>query len=544
MATLRVKDKWKYLWAVSAGRRGVVLLDSLIGICSVLLSLAFIYVSKLAIDSVTADAPGSLWAAGSCLVVLLLLRLACNAWDGWLSVRMQLDAGNALRHRLFAHLLDSRWSGLEPFHTGDVMNRVERDVSSVVGLLTVSFPSLLITGAQLVAALAFFCLLDPWLPWLVVAILLLLSPVARMYMKRMNRYVHAIRQSDSRIQSLIQESLQHRLVLKTLEQGRSHVGKLDERQRALHGQVMGRTRFSLLVRLLVTLAFSGGYLVAFLWGAVRLGEGMITFGTMAAFLQLVGQVQQPVLGLARMFPVFSEAFTAIDRLHDLEEVPEESSAVAVRFSVPPDVEVRDVTFRYTAGDRAVFEHFSCDFPAGSCTAVMGETGKGKTTLVRLLLALVEPESGSLCLRAGSSGHVVSPETRCNFTYVPQGNTLFSGTVRDNLLMGNPQATDEEMRMALHTAVADFVRDLPQGMDTSLGEWGGGLSEGQAQRIAIARALLRPGHILLLDEATSALDPDTEQCFVARLRRNYAGKTFIFVTHHDALAEACGRVVRL
>ena len=122
--------------------------------------------------------------------------------------------------------------------------------------------------------------------------------------------------------------------------------------------------------------------------------------------------------------------------------------------------------------------------------------------------------------------------------------MFSGTVRDNLLMGNPQATDEEMRMALHTAVADFVRDLPQGMDTSLGEWGGGLSEGQAQRIAIARALLRPGHILLLDEATSALDPDTEQCFVARLRRNYAGKTFIFVTHHDALAEACGRVVRL
>lgn len=539
------KESLAYLWGASAGWRRSILLDSLVGVCSVLLSLTFIYVSKLAIDVATGAVAGiRLWQAGAGLLLLLLLQLGCNVCEGWIGVRMQVGAGNGLRHRLFAHLLYSRWNELERFHTGDVVNRVERDVSAVVSLLTVSVPSLLIVSVQLLAAFAFFCLLDPWLPWVVVAVMPLFLPVARFYMRRMNRYTHAIRQSDSHIQSLIQESLQHRLVVKALEQNRRHVGRLDERQREWSGQVMQRTRFSLASRLLVSLAFSGGYLIAFLWGTVQLGEGLITFGTMAAFLQLVGKIQQPVLGLARLLPAFAEAFTAADRLLELEHVSVEDAAEPLRFREPPAVEIRDLTFRYSPGDRAVFTRFSCDFPAGSCTAVVGETGKGKTTLVRLLLALVAPEQGMASLRVGQHVCPLSAETRCNFTYVPQGNTLFSGTVRDNLRMGNPQATDEDMRRALRTAVADFVFTLPGGLDASLGEQGGGLSEGQAQRIAIARALLRPAGILLLDEATSALDPDTERQFLTRLKHDYAGRTVIFVTHHEAVAAGCERVVRL
>ena len=539
------KESLAYLWGASAGWRRSILLDSLVGVCSVLLSLTFIYVSKLAIDVATGAVAGiRLWQAGAGLLLLLLLQLGCNVCEGWIGVRMQVGAGNGLRHRLFAHLLYSRWNELERFHTGDVVNRVERDVSAVVSLLTVSVPSLLIVSVQLLAAFAFFCLLDPWLPWVVVAVMPLFLPVARFYMRRMNRYTHAIRQSDSHIQSLIQESLQHRLVVKALEQNRRHVGRLDERQREWSGQVMQRTRFSLASRVLVSLAFSGGYLIAFLWGTVQLGEGLITFGTMAAFLQLVGKIQQPVLGLARLLPAFAEAFTAADRLLELEHVSVEDAAEPLRFREPPAVEIRDLTFRYSPGDRAVFTRFSCDFPAGSCTAVVGETGKGKTTLVRLLLALVAPEQGMASLRVGQHVCPLSAETRCNFTYVPQGNTLFSGTVRDNLRMGNPQATDEDMRRALRTAVADFVFTLPGGLDASLGEQGGGLSEGQAQRIAIARALLRPAGILLLDEATSALDPDTERQFLTRLKHDYAGRTVIFVTHHEAVAAGCERVVRL
>ena len=588
----------KYLWEVSAGQRGRILLSCLTGILGVGFSLAFIYASKQVIDIATGVAGGSLMHAALFTILLLIAQLLCGAADTWLSTRMQIETGNALRHRLFSRLLQSRWNELERFHTGDVVNRVEQDTSAIVSLLTGSVPALIVTGVQLLAAFLFFCYLDPSLPWLVVAILPVFLLGSRFYMRRMRRYTHDIRRSDSNIQSVIQESLQHRTVIKTLEQGDRHLGKLDDLQDLLRTQVMGRTRFSLTARMFVAAAFSGGYLMAFLWGAVRLSTGSITFGTMTAFLQLVGKVQRPVLDLSRLIPSFVNALTAVDRLQELEELPAEAAGESILLSPTPDLELEDVTFGYTPGDRPVFSHFSCRFPAGSCTAVVGETGRGKTTLVRLLLALATPQEGRIMLTEkdsagkegigeaekerrsfdklrmtegyeteeastkicgveeasacgvedtsarGAKGTPVSPQTRANFVYVPQGNTLFSGTIRDNLLMGNPHATPDILHQALRTATADFVFDLPRGIDSPLNEQGGRLSEGQAQRIAIARALLRPGNILLLDEATSALDPDTEHRLIKKLRRDCAGKTFIFVTHHPAVAEACEAVVKL
>ena len=459
-----LKDKICYLWRVSAGQRWAVLVSCALGALSVLFSLAFIGVSKYVIDIATETVTGSLPGASLLLVALLVLQLLCNIVDSWVGIRMQIELGNTLRRRLFTRLLHSRWNELERFHTGDIVNRVEQDVSSVVGLLTGSFPSLVVTGVQLLAAFLFFCYLDPFLPWIVVAVFPLFLLGSRYYMKRIHRYTHKIRRSDSLIQAVIQESLQHRTVIKTLEQSGNRVSKLDEWQDTLRNQVLGRTRFSLAARSFVSLAFSGGYLTAFLWGSVSLSTGAITFGTMAAFLQLVGKVQRPVLDLSRLIPSFAQVFVAIDRLEELERLPEESGEESMRFAETPDVEIDNITFRYVEGEAPVFSHFSCKFPAGSCTAVMGETGRGKTTLVRMLLALALPEEGSIVLRTHSQLQeevcLVSPSTRCNFTYVPQGNTLFSGTIRENLLMGNPEATEEDMNHALRTAVADFVFSLP------------------------------------------------------------------------------------
>lgn len=299
------------------------------------------------------------------------------------------------------------------------------------------------------------------------------------------------------------------------------------------------------------------YNILALWGAIRLSTGSITFGTMTAFLQLVGKVQRPALDLSRLLPSFINALTAVERLMELEELPSEASRTTQLFPQTPDLQLKDVTFSYSTGDRPILNHFSCNFPAGSCTAVLGETGAGKTTLIRLLLALATPQEGSITLSPANTAQPplstlnfqlstleVSPQTRSNFVYVPQGNTLFSGTIHDNLLMGNPHATEAQMLQALRTACADFVLSLPDGIDTNLNEQGGGLSEGQAQRIAIARALLRPGHILLLDEATSALDPETERQLIKNLRRDCTGKTFIFITHHPAVAEACEATIQL
>ena len=547
----------KYIWEVSRGQRGRILLSCLTGIIGVAVSLVFIYASKVVIDIATGAAIGSLTNAALLTIALLIAQLLCGAVDTWLSTRMQVETGNALRHRLFSRLLQSRWNELERFHTGDIVNRVEQDTASIVELLTNTIPAFIVTIVQLIAAFVFFCFLDPSLPWVVVGILPIFLLGSRFYMKRMRRYTREIRQSDSRIQSVIQESLQHRTVIKTLEQGDRHIGKLDDLQDALRSQIFGRTRFSLSARMLVAFAFSGGYLTAFLWGAVRLSTGSITFGTMTAFLQLVGKVQRPALDLSRLLPSFINALTAVERLVELEELPSEASGTAQLFPQTPDLQLKDVTFSYSTGDRPILNHFSCNFPAGSCTAVLGETGAGKTTLIRLLLALADPQAGSITLSSAnttqslpstfnsqSSTLEVSPQTRSNFVYVPQGNTLFSGTIRDNLLMGNPHATEAEMLQALHTACADFVLSLPDGIDTNLNEQGGGLSEGQAQRIAIARALLRPGHILLLDEATSALDPETERLLIESLRRDCTGKTFIFITHHPAVAEACEATIQL
>lgn len=539
--------KLKYIWEVSAGQRGRILLSCFTGILGVVFSLAFIYASKLVIDIATGATAGSLTHAAILTIILLILQLLCSTADTWISTRMQIETGNALRHRLFSRLLQSRWNELERFHTGDVVNRVEQDTSAIVALLTSSIPAFIVTGVQLLAAFVFFCYLDSSLPWLVVGILPIFLLGSRFYMKRMRRYTHDIRQSDSHIQSVIQESLQHRTVIKTLEQGERHLDRLDDLQDMLRTQIMGRTRFSLSARMIVAIAFSGGYLTAFLWGAIRLSTGSITFGTMTAFLQLVGKVQRPVLDLSRLIPSVVNALTAIDRLKELEDLPAETTGEALLFTTTPHLELKDITFSYTAGDLPVFDHFSCRFPAGSCTAVVGETGRGKTTLIRLLLALATPQEGSITLSTFNSQLStleVSPQTRSNFVYVPQGNTLFSGTIRDNLLMGNPHASDEAMHQALQTATADFVFKLPNGIYSPLNEQGGGLSEGQAQRIAIARALLRPGNILLLDEATSALDPETEFLLIKNLRNHCAGKTFIFVTHHPAVAEACQTVIKL
>lgn len=541
---IKLRINGGYIKQASKGYRGGIILSCAIGIMAVMLSLAFIYYSKHVIDVATGAASGSIASALIILAVTIIFQLLVGAAATWVGTRLNVSMGNALRRGVFSRLMSSRWAELERFHTGDMVNRVERDTEAVVSVLSGSVPAFAVSFFQFAVALAFFCLLDPWLPWLVVAVFPVLLLGGRFYMKKMYRYTLRIRQSDSLIQSTIQESLQQRGVVKALEQAAGRVGSLDCQQSALRGQVMGRTRFSILSRSFVSAAFAFGYLAVFAWGVVLLGRGAITFGTMAAFLQLVGKVQYPILDMARILPSLVEVFASVDRLNELGRMAADDTGRRELTPGVPDIVFSGVTFGYGKGDAPVLRDFSCVLPAGSCTAVLGVTGRGKTTLVRLLLAFVEPSEGSVALVCDGRRYPVSALTRCNFTYVPQGNTLFSGTIRDNLLMGNQRATDAEMLRALRTAEASFVSSLPRGLDTAIGEQGAGLSEGQAQRIAVARALLRNSHILLFDEATSALDAATEARLVANVRAACAGKTLIFVTHHEAVAAVCDHVLRL
>ena len=285
----------------------------------------------------------------------------------------------------------------------------------------------------------------------------------------------------------------------------------------------------------MSVGFSAGYLTAFIWGVLGLKDGSVTYGLMVAFLQMVGQVQRPVANLALYVPAFIKSLSSEERLLEIGELPQEGEMPDVLLEGAPGVRVTDLTFAYDGRPEPVFSGLNFDFKPGQMTVITGPTGEGKSTLAQLLLALLAPTNGSIELYSSLSVPV-SPATRCNFMYVPQGNSLLSGSVRANLLMARPGASEEELRDVLHVAAADFVLELPDGLDTSCAEIGRGLSEGQAQRIAIARALLRPGGILILDEATSALDPKTEQLVLERIKERFGNtKTIICITHRPAAA---------
>ena len=533
-----------WLWQNSKGARRQALTNTAIGLLDVACQLLWVLACKRAIDIATGIKDGSLLTTGIVIAALMLIQIGSRALSRWIHSVTGNKVRNRMRRDVFARLLRCDWLHLQRHHTGDLINRLEGDVAGITTLMTEVIPAAIVSATQLLAS---FTLLFTMSPLLAVAIFITLPiclAVSRVYVKKMRKLNREVRDSDSRIQSVLQESLQHKELIKTLEQNDSTEKQLSELQERLQDQVANRTKFSLGAYSLIQLGFAAGYVIAFMWGADSLRDGMITYGTMAAYLQLVGLIQRPTMELSRYVPGIVSSLTAAERLYELEDIPIERQGDAVMLKETAGVRFKDVTFRYEDDKRLILNSFSFDFPPNSCTAIVGETGAGKTTLIRLLIALINPQGGSIELYDGTEKHESSTLTRRNFVYIPQGNSLVSGTIRDNLLMGNPDATEEEMRKALHIACAEYVFDLPEGIDSPITERGGGLSEGQAQRIAVARSILRPGSILILDEVTSALDEATEQEMLKRLTQSQIGKTLIFVTHRPAVMEYCTQVLKI
>ena len=295
----------------------------------------------------------------------------------------------------------------------------------------------------------------------------------------------------------------------------------------------------------MNLGFAAGYIFSFSWGVINLQAGVITYGALIAFVQLVGQIQRPVRTLTHFIPVFITAFTATERLMQLDEIPSEYEIPPRLLPHPVGIRLSHLHYTYADGGRQILRDVNHTFAPGSISAIMGETGAGKTTLIRLLLSVLSPTQGAITLYNKQGDEVpVGIDTRLNFAYVPQGNTLISGTIRDNLLLGNPEATEQEMKTALSTAACDFVWLREDGLDTRCGEVGDGFSEGQAQRISIARALLTRAPIYLFDEATSALDLHTEREVVRRIVEQRGEATLIFVTHRQEVLKYCTETLQL
>jgi ABC-type multidrug transport system fused ATPase/permease subunit len=496
----------------------------------VALGLLMVWLSRKFIDeTIRTGTANEVLQMVACLVATVVGGVLLRQLGYWLTTTADVHLTNTLRLRIFSSLFRRQLYTESQLHSGDVSSRLAKDIETVSTTATDTLPQMVITMMQLTGAFLLMRWFDARLAWA----LLLLTPLAivfgKLIARRLRQMTMDIRQDESRIQMQVQEGMEHNAVLRSLGSEQWVTDRLDSMQQRLRSNVMRRLKFTVVMRLIMGCVFGLGYMLAFVWGGLQLRNGAITFGVMTSFLQLVGMIQHPILQLLNMVPTVIHTTASVDRLEELsveKVLPKKKNSYqhkTIRFD--------DVSFRYASGDREILSHFSHEFKSGSKTAIMGETGIGKTTLFRLILGFIEPIGGRV-------------EVGGEPCFVPQGNTLMSGTIRYNLQLAKPDATDDEMQQALHTACAEFVNELPDGIDTELGERGGGLSEGQAQRIAIARGLLHPGDIMLLDEISSSLDEPTERELYRRLFANHPDTTMIFITHRPTVSELCDEIVRI
>ena len=466
----------------------------------------------------------------------------------YLSNMMEVTEQNAIRKRLFRLVLGRQmYADTRTLHSGDVSQRLDRDISEVVKITTGVLPSIVVTSVQLAGAFLLMHSIDTVLAWS----LLVLTPVvvasAKYLSHRLKQMTLDIRREESNIQMLVQETVEHELTVKSLQSERTVAGRVDAMQDRLQRLVSRRVRFTLLSRLLLSVTLSFGYFGAFVYGAVQLRDGLITFGVMTAFLQLVNQIQSPIMTLLGMIPQVIHSAASVDRLMEIEGMKQECSTEPMKSRPGAEtmgIRLENVTFHYPDSEECILSSFSHEFRPGTSTALLGETGRGKTTILRLVSGVLMPQGGSVSLYDHAGNRITGAAMRRYIVYITQGNTLMSGSIRDNLLLAKTDATDSELHQVLHAAMADFVFQLPQGLDTLIGEHAVRLSEGQAQRIAIARGLLREGCIMLLDEVSSALDAKTEKELFNRIFHEYPHRTIVCVTHRQEAADRCGEILHM
>lgn len=514
--------------------RGRVLVSVLIGLVRIAASLGFVWICKALVDIATGVSAAPIGLYVGIMIGIMLVQIAggiaATYWENLTIVKAQ----NSMRQDVFSHVLRSSWTGREEFHSADLVNRLEEDARVVVDLLCSRIPDVVITLCQLLAASVFLVSMAPKLLWLLLVLMVIGVFGSKLFFRTLRALTDEIRRRDSDVQKHMQENLQNRVLVLTLIGVERVLGKLSSLMDDIQRLTVRRLNYNAVARGSMSFGFMAGYAAAFLWGVFGIKAGTVTFGMMTAFLQLVGQVQRPIANLSRHIPAFIHSLTSVERLMDLTELPVEEAGAGKRLEEAPAISFGNVCFSYPGQERKVFDNFSYEFKSGSLTVIMGPTGVGKSTLVRLAMGLLKPQSGN-----------VSTYSISNYMYVPQGNSLMSGTIRENLALAGSGVSEEVMRDALHTAAADFVFELPDGLDTVCGEEGTGLSEGQCQRIAIARALLHEGGILILDESTSALDSATEDILMHNITEKYHGKkTILLISHREKVSDFADEILTL
>lgn len=542
------KDRTALRWLLAKGKRLIPMLSVLL-IFNVLLSasaVVFSLVSREIVDSAVGGNKERLIAFAIGLLGVIVAQLLLRLGGRWMEETLRARVEILLKKSLFSSMLTRNYADLSAHHSGDLMTRLTSDISVIANGAATILPRLVSMLTQLVFALSVLIAMDSGFAVVFVAggvVLLLTTRLFRRVMKRMHKRVQ---ETDGKMRSFLQEGLENLLVVKVFSAERRTAEKAEGLMQENYTAHMKRRNISVLAGSGFSFVFHLGYLYAMVWGSLSILNGTLTYGTLTAIIQLVGQVQMPFANLSGIIPQYFSLVASCERVMEIEtmagETVEEHRDAAEMYRELESFEFRRLTFAYSRD--TVFENADLSVKKGEFVAICGISGIGKSTLLKLLLGVYQGYEGEIVLRARTREYAADASTRPLFAYVPQGNLLFSGTIRENLTFLYDRVDQEALERALYISCAEeFLSDLPQGLDTVIGEKGSGLSEGQVQRLAIARALLGGAPVLLLDEATSALDEQTEARFLNRLRE-IDGVTCLIITHKRAALDICDRCIHI
>ena len=545
------ETKWMYTYAKKY--KFQIVFYIFLGVLTTVMGLASSVGSKYLIDAVTGQDSGNIALIALFIVAMGLFSIGINAITTMISARINIKVNNEIQAEVFDKILVADWISMKEFHSGDLLNRLNGDVNTVASSILSWIPSLITRSAQFFGILAIILYYDPTMAVIALGSAPVMLIVSKTLMKKMRDYNKRMRQVSSDVMSFNEESFQNIQSIKAFDLVGLFSKRLRDVQQNYKDVFLDYNKFSVYTSSFMSVVGMFVAYACFGWGVYRLWTGHITFGTMTLFVQLSGQLSSSFKSIVSLVPSAISATTSAGRIMEFFKIKDESDLEDDKAKLIQNntqgkglsVVLDDVEFSYNE-NKTVFQHADVVANPGEIVALVGPSGEGKTTMIRLLLGLINTKSGNASIRdINGVSCKISSATRRFFAYVPQGNTIFSGTIAENMRMVKQDATDAEIVEALKAACAyDFVNRLPDKINSKVGERGSGFSEGQAQRLSIARALLRKSPILLLDEATSALDVFTERQVLRNIMNMGYARTCIVTTHRPSVLTMCDKVYKI
>ncbi len=535
-------------WIYSCSKKYIpaVLIISLLAAAVSLESVLLAMISKSVLEIATGDKTGSFLFYGIALAVLVIIQVVCSSLDTYLRAYVSGKLTISIRSRLFTAIGQKKYSEISKYHSGDLLNRITGDVESLQSSIVNIIPSIISMFTKIIGCMVALVMLEPKAA-IIILIIGIVFPAAARFLSKQYKFLHKETQrTEGESRSFMQECFENLSVMKTFKSTTPITKRLKTLFKYNYKLKMKRSAIAVVMHLGMYSFFTIGYYGVLIWGAMQIANPDVafTYGTLTAFLQLVSQIRTPLKNVSGILPQYYSCLASAERLIEIESLDQDEAAInneAIEklYNEFKYISVDNVSFGYD--DEIIIKNLSCRVDRGSMTAILGDSGTGKSTLFKLLLSFYKPESGSLTI----NGEIpIDASVRALFSYVPQGNMIISGSIRENIAMCNLNTDEEKIITACKVAeIYDYIQTLPHGLDTELSERGSGLSEGQLQRIAIARAIVADTPVLLLDEATSALDKPTE-AKVLRNIKELSDKTVISVTHRTSNLNLCDNIINL